>query len=1196
MHKAQPWNINGVGFDAREAAREAARRQGKSLGEWLHGVIADHAEDHGLAPRAIGGQERIDAVTARLEQMGARPGQDPARRDARTRPEPKVRLQRAPRERDFGDRGDEDAILSYASGAAGQRAQRVASTRDESDDLLESAVSDMERRAARTERRTDQALASMAKLLEETEARREQEYGDVAALTRKLGKLESTLAQRFAAASDNPIKGSLARLEARLDAIGKRGTAELAAHQSAVSERIPEAIEPIRRLEEKLNTIIEAVQPRAPAYHRASSAAMAAAQAAPYDRAAPHDQTVAQAGRRSLGDAIADISRRQRVLEEAANEDRPAPRQPVEVRRPDATEAMVASLRGEMANLAAKVEVRRPDATETMVASLRSEMATLAAKVDEIRREALLARQARPAARDGELAALRADLGAIARTLGGLAPRNSIDALETSIATLAERIEASREHGIRESVLRPVEAAVGDLRLSLNRLDPRETIGGLEEELRRIGDKLDASGNDGGGIDRLQQQMEELRESVTTMAARPLPIERIEQQVAVLAERLDRRLDQPFAGADVQAEIVAATDALRTMIGGAPAHLEKIETRLDLLAGRLDQALSADRQPAPASNDAGQLEHLVRELGLRFEAAQAPGADHDALDSLQRQVEQLSERFERSETGLSTLPTLTASMRELFSHLEATRASVETSAAKAAREVLKIAVDEGLQRREQVQEPALRAMQDEVEARTASTLNTVQNMLGKVVDRLSVMEHEISDVRQRPSAPEHALRVAPSPAPHPTRPKASMARPVIGESPREIRLGGMEPRSASASAKPPRPAEGATSDAVRRTDFIAAARRAAATAQAEAAAVQRQAPSDKAARAGLLARSRDYVAAHKRPVLMGVAALMMALGVITLMDRMGSFGGGVELASAPAKSVQAAAMTPPAPAKIVNASGLDAGAMSPSALPKATAPLANPIPGSDPIQTGSIPSLPSFAAGAAPPPPQRPMLPPALVAAAEGGDTAAQYDLANRYSEGRVVPRDMKQAASLFEKAADAGSAPAQYRLASLYEKGIGVVVDKAKARSLYIKAADAGNPRAMHNLAVLLADGDGHPDYAGAVGWFRKAAQYGVHDSQYNLAVLLARGLGAPQSLVQSYQWFSVAAAAGDADAGKKRDEVGLKLSANDVAVAKALAAAFQPRVPDLAAVEVSPPPGGWDGAAASSRLNSARSKISSL
>ena len=1168
MNKAQPWNINGVGFDARDAAREAARRQGKSLGEWLHGVIADHAEDHGLAPRAIGGQERIDAVTARLEQMGARPGADHARRGARTRPDPRARSHRALDERDPEDFDQEDG---RAPRAADRRMSHGAPDRDDGDDLLENAIAAMERRSVRTERRTDQALASMAKLLEDTQARREQEYGDVAALTRKLGELESNLTQRFAAVADNPIKGSLARLEARLDAIGKRGTAEAAARQSAFGSKAPESIEPIRRLEEKLNTILDAVQPRAGDGLRASSAALAAVQAAPL------------AGRRSLGDAIADISRRQRSLEEP--DDRPvAPSSAANVRRPDAAEAMIASLRGEMANLAAKV--------------------------DDIHRDAILARQARPAARDGGLDVLRAELGAMARTLAGLAPRGSIDALETSIATLAERVETSREHGIRESVLRPVEDAVGDLRHSLQRLDPRETIGGLEEELRRIGDKVDGlSANDGAGLDRLQHQMEELRTTVTTMAARPVPIERIEHQVAVLAERFDRRLDQVSPGFDTQGEN-GATEAWRAMIGGAPAHLEKIETRLDLMAGRLDQALSLDQRSLHGAADTRQLEHLVRELGLRFEAAQAPGADHSSLDSLQRQVEQLSERFQRSETGLSALPTLAASMSELFSHLEATRASVETSAARTAREVFKIAADEGRHPREPLPETALRALHDEVEARTSSTLSTVQDMLGKVVDRLAIMEHAISDVRQRApgSEPVAALpaRERAVEAPQAARPKVA-TRPALGDA-REIRLGGMEPRAASMPPKPeikrraetaPRkPETPPVAEDGRRADFIAAARRAAATAQAEAAAAQRQVPSDRMGRAGLLARSRDYVAAHKRPMLMSIAALVMALGVIALMDRTGGFGGGVELASAPSKPVRVASLVPAASAKIAEAvpTNLDNGALSPSALPKTAAPLADAIPGSDPIQTGSIPSLPSFAAGSPPPPPPRLALPPGLLAAAQGGDVAAEYELGNKYVDGRLVSRDMKLAASWFEKAADAGSAPAQYRLAALYEKGIGIGVDKAKARSLYTKAADAGNPRAMHNLAVLLADGDGHPDYAAAVGWFRKAAQYGVHDSQYNLAVLLTRGLGAPQSLVQAYQWFAVAAATGDVDAGKKRDEVGLKLSANDVAVAKALAAAFQPRIPDPAAVEVAAPAAGWDGAAGASRLNSARSKISSL
>ena len=68
-------------------------------------------------------------------------------------------------------------------------------------------------------------------------------------------------------------------------------------------------------------------------------------------------------------------------------------------------------------------------------------------------------------------------------------------------------------------------------------------------------------------------------------------------------------------------------------------------------------------------------------------------------------------------------------------------------------------------------------------------------------------------------------------------------------------------------------------------------------------------------------------------------------------------------------------------------------------------------------------------------------------------------------------------------------------------------------------------------------------PDYVEAAKWFRKAGEFGVRDSQYNLAILYARGLGVGQDLRQSWMWFSLAAQQGDADAGKKRDEVAAKM-----------------------------------------------------
>ena len=138
----------------------------------------------------------------------------------------------------------------------------------------------------------------------------------------------------------------------------------------------------------------------------------------------------------------------------------------------------------------------------------------------------------------------------------------------------------------------------------------------------------------------------------------------------------------------------------------------------------------------------------------------------------------------------------------------------------------------------------------------------------------------------------------------------------------------------------------------------------------------------------------------------------------------------------------------------------------------------------------------------------------------------------------------------------------------------MGVERSPERARSLYEKAASAGNARAMHNLGVLFVEnGDGWPDYASAAAWFRKAAEYGVRDSQFNLAVLYARGMGVEQNLMQSYMWFSVAAAQGDPEAAKKRDEVAARLDARGLATAKSMAEAFKPK--DLARdVNESEPP----------------------
>ncbi len=775
------------------------------------------------------------------------------------------------------------------------------------------------------------------------------------------------------------------------------------------------------------------------------------------------------------------------------------------------------------------------------------------------------------------------------------APRRSLGAAIAEIAkhqeTLGTPAAWSREDQMRAEKL--------DLAASRARLG-RSVADRMERGASNAASATSVDGGlDGQGRPRVAPRM-----GTDRAMPRPQSIGGLEQDLRSISQRLDdfRELSPRPGEAPASGTVDPATasQGMRGQRHADPAP-EQIERRLDMIAGRMDEALSRAMSVAPLATpsvDTAALEHLVRELGAKIEAVRAPNADSEALDALQRQVERLSSRFERSEQGLAVLPTLAASVRELFDHLEATRANIEASAAHAAREVLRIAAHEGRSR------PHDQASTDNVagspldvsDERPTRSLNTVHHMLDQVVDRLSSLESEAATERASVSEADQS----PSSA-H----RQALDKHMLGgvEAARDPIVPLVARGRSTDQTAAPRARNDEPGGAVRRSDFIAAARRAAKTARAEppaAAGIRLPSASqtDKDARAGLLAKSRDYVASHKRPLLMSLAALLMVLGTITLLQQTGMVGGREDFAGTnDGQSPVAIARYDdpslgPAVAKRLP-SVISSNELTPTALPRSASPLANPIPGSDPIQTGSIPSLPAFAAASRP---TQPVLPIGLKTAAEAGNAPAAYDLGSRYADGRSVPRDMKVAAQWLEKAADQGLAPAQYRLASIYEKGLGVPQDKAKAKTLYTQAADAGNPRAMHNLAVMLADGDGHPDYAGAAIWFRKAANYGVHDSQYNLAILLARGMGVQQSLLQSYQWFAIAGAQDDADAARKRDEIAAKLSANELAVAKAFATAFTPKVANPAVIDVTPPVGGWDGAAASSRLNSAKSKVSSL
>ena len=84
MKSGGPWNLRGLRPETREAAREAARRSGMSVGEWLNSVIAQGDEDYGEPMRSA---EYDDDDDWRDE-----PRREPSR-------EPRQQFRHGPRER-----------------------------------------------------------------------------------------------------------------------------------------------------------------------------------------------------------------------------------------------------------------------------------------------------------------------------------------------------------------------------------------------------------------------------------------------------------------------------------------------------------------------------------------------------------------------------------------------------------------------------------------------------------------------------------------------------------------------------------------------------------------------------------------------------------------------------------------------------------------------------------------------------------------------------------------------------------------------------------------------------------------------------------------------------------------------------------------------------------------------------------------
>src|SRR6516225_2046206 len=803
---------------------------------------------------------------------------------------------------------------------------------------------------------------------------------------------------------------------------------------------------------------------------------------------------------------------------------------------------------------------------------------------EQLRRMTAQIESLRSTGLDKVIAVFRSDLADIRRQLTEALPRKAVELLCAEVEALARRIDRSRERTGDSDAIAGIERGLTEVRDALRGMTPAENLVGFDEALKALAQKLDLiiAREDPAALRQLETAIGALRGVVSHVASNEA-LSKVAEDVRNLAAKVDslaKGATSSKAASALGSRIDSLTDAINASAEvAAPRGLEK------LLSDTMEKLESVGRTTDPS-----------------------------AFKRLEERIVQLIGRLDASDARLGPLAAVERGVSGLLAHVEQLRGAEAAPA-----------VDTGSRPAEIKRS----------EQRTQDSLEAVHDSVEQVFGRLAMIESDIHGVamgtpRSPMSAPPAVDKAQPAPdASSPTG--APTAPPEL--------ISAAERQDFIAAAR--RATQAATAS-TNEDEMLSRSsrRRRRSRSRANGEMPENNPPRLRkflvAGAIALFTVSCLQIALHifqdSRPVGDGSSPRQFPAPMAQPENNSNALQpqSGSPQPAGKAESSSAAPMPPVAPVPRAapaapgtpqdtstggnpsqNSPAESAATAAPAAQPIAAPPSSStpPVAPSAPVPAAPVPRSPSpntaEPTGSLPPrpmpsvpPPPAPSnraamnapelsidaLPPAigglaLRAAAIAGEMSAQYEIAERFGDGRGVPRDERQAAYWLELAAKQGLAPAQFRLGGYYEKGIGVKKDLAAARDLYLAAATKGNGKAMHNLAVLYADVvNGRPDYHTAALWFRKAADRGITDSQYNLAILYARGSGEPQNYVEAYKWFALAAKQGDVEAANKRDDIAAQLDEATLAAANLVVKNWKPEPEPDEAIRVKAPPGRWD------------------
>lgn len=270
-------------------------------------------------------------------------------------------------------------------------------------------------------------------------------------------------------------------------------------------------------------------------------------------------------------------------------------------------------------------------------------------------------------ASSNDMQSLRRDIAAIGASLSQLAPKRSLESLESSIRDLGTRLESSKEIDL-DKVIMAMGRLVHDMKSAVDNISPDRLLEGVESEVKALSRKFEiasSKGIDPTAFARLQHQISEVREQMEK-AIQPEAFERFTSLVDSLADKLSV-IDTPAALLETLQRIEqASTDLAQGMNKTGPEVLAKeFENVLSPLFARMENVLNeattsdgtvadgivSELQSIQSSIAALSPEHYLGAIAERFnsidDALGAMGAPVSGVD-YSKQINTLDMKFQDS--------------------------------------------------------------------------------------------------------------------------------------------------------------------------------------------------------------------------------------------------------------------------------------------------------------------------------------------------------------------------------------------------------------------------------------------------------------------------------------------------------------------------------------------------------------------